>query len=264
MTERFEAYVDAFPRRTSPLLMTGIVAGDPHLGATRAFMTALVDGGADVLELVLPFSDPTFHGAVMRRACQRALNEHVRWEGVAEVVSDFRKTEEEVPVVVTSYLNRVLHLGLERCAELLSSAGADGLMVMDLPASEAQEIKDVLEAQGLALIQSVGPSTTVERFQEIAGHARGLLVWTGHCGAEAEDAAEHGDRLKVLRKHTRIPLVASMGVESGEDAAEVAQKANGVLVGSSLAWLIEGGADVEDRLRGFVAELRLHLDRLGD
>jgi tryptophan synthase alpha chain len=261
MTDRFAPLRDAFPHRRRPLLMTALVAGDPHLGATREFMNALIEGGADVLELVLPFSDPTFHGPVMRRACERALREHVGWEGIAEIVADFRREETEIPIVLTSYYNRVLHIGVQECVDRLAEAGVDGLLVMDLPAEDADEVKAMLEARQMSLIQVVAPTTEEKRFRRIARDARGVLVWTGHCGSDIAEPDLASERIQHLRKLSPIPLVASMSVESGEDAARVAESAHGVLVGSSLAWLIEGGADVTDRLRAFVAELRIHLDR---
>lgn len=260
MSHRFDPLRDAFPRRQEPLLIAALVVGDPHVGATREYMDALVEGGADVIELVLPFSDPTFHGPVMRRACLRALHEDVQWESIAEIVEDFRRGEEQVPVIVTSYFNRVLVLGEERCAELLAGAGVDGLLVMDLPAKESASLREILAARGVDLIQTVAATTSEKRFREIARDARGVLLWTGHSGTEAFDA-DHSEEIRRLRGFSRIPLVASMGVETGEDAARVAQCAQGVLVGSALAWLIEGGADVSDRLRAFVADLRIHLDR---
>lgn len=266
MNQRLAPWRNAFPRRTRPLLMTALVVGDPFLEATRKYMNALVEGGADILELVLPFSDPAFHGAVMRRANERALSEKIGWEGLYKIIADFRLGEAEMPVIVTTYYNRLLATGVADCVEGLAAAGADGLMVMDLPSEEAGTLKALLEDRELALIQAVAPTTTVTRFRRIAKEAEGIFVWTGHCGTEVSfDPAIFDEQMRKLRQFSEIPLVASMNIESGEDARKIARSAHGVLVGSSLAWLVEGGGpDVEERLRTFVADLRINLDAVDE
>lgn len=259
MRRRLESIEGSLGRR---LLMAALVVGDPFVGATGSYMDAVVEGGADIVELVLPFSDPSYHGPVMRRACARAMSEPVRWEDIEEIVTDFRGREQEVPVVVTSYYNRVLAKGEGACAELLGRCGADALMVVDLPMEEAQVLERALEEQGLALVRSLSPSTAMARFLELARGARGFMIWTGHSGTEvAIDQERFAEVMGAFNARTSIPIIASMGVESGEEALEVARHCQGVLVGSSLSWLIEGrGAQVEERLRAFVADLRIHLD----
>ena len=261
-TNRLDAFREAFPRRTQPLLMTALVVGDPFLGATEDYLYAVVEGGADVVELVMPFSDPAFHGPAMRRACARAMKEAVRWEDLFELVSRFREEEDQVPMVVSSYYNRILACGEEQCADRMAEAGVDGVMVMDLPFEEAQGFREILEERGLSLIQHLAASTGEERFRKLVRQARGMLVWTGHTGMEVSlTGEEFHRRMKEMRKYTLVPLVASMDVGSSEEASEVVRSAHGVLVGSSLAWLIEGkGPGVEERLRAFVAELRVSLD----
>ena len=266
MNNRLTPLEDAFPRRTNPLLVTGIVAGDPFLEATREYMDVVVEAGADVIELIVPFSDPAYDGPVVRRACKRAMSEKVSWDGIEEMIADFRGGDDETPLIVSSYFNRVLARGLQRCAEGLADAGVDAVRVVDLPAEEAQEFKSELEQREMSLIQTIAPSTTKERFRRLEKEASGLLVWTGHCGAEVTmDLSKFQDRLRDLRQYTSLPIVASMNIESGEDAAEIARSAQGVLVESALAWLIEGmGSNVEERIEVFVADLRVSLDAIDE
>lgn len=262
MTSRLISLEDAFPRRTAPLLMTAVVAGDPFVEATCDYMHAVVAGGADIIEVVVPFSDPVYHGPVMRRASRRAMSEKVSWEDVETLVADFREDDDETPVVVSSYTNRILARGQSRSAQGLADAGVDGVMVTDLPAEEASPFRHEVENRQMVLLQTVAPTTTDKRFRQLAADARGLLVWTGHVGAELGiDVSQFEQRLRTLRQLTSLPIVASMSIESGEEAARVARSAHGVLVGSALSWLVEGkGPDVEARLEAFVADLRLHLD----
>lgn len=262
MTTRLAPLETAFPKRERPLLMTALVVGDPYLQATRSYMDIVVDAGADLIELVLPFSDPAYHGPVMRRACARAMGEKVDWTDLGEIISDFRANNDETPIIVSSYYNRVLARGHRDCVQGLKEAGADAIMVTDLPFDEARDLREELEAQDMALIQTVAATTGVKRFRRISCDARGIIVWTGHSGAEVMlDLDSFEVQMQELRQFTSLPLVASMHVESGRDALLVGRSSEGVLVGSSLAWLIEGGGPkVEERLHKFVKELRVNLD----
>lgn len=262
MTNRLLPLEDAFPRRSRPLLAAGLVVGDPFPEATRRYMDALVAGGAEMVELIVPFSDPHFHGPVLRRACHRAMSEKIRWTDVEELVADFRIAHPDIPVMVTSYFNRILARGEQPCLEGLSDAGADGVLVIDLPAEEGRSLRRQAEERELFLIQAVAPTTSLERFRKLEQQGRGFMFWTGHCGAEMTIAfGEFRKRVRELRKQTTLPIIASTNVESGDDAAQVVQAAHGVLVSSSVAWLIEGGGpDVEQHVEKFVAELRSSID----
>ncbi len=266
MNSRITTIEEAFPARKRPLLMVALVAGDPFVEATRDYMHAVVSGGADAVEVLVPFSDPVYHGAVLRRAQRRAMSEKVTWDDIEQLVASFREDDTDTPVVVSSYANRVFARGEERCAQGLADAGADAVMVMDLPAEEAASFRDELQQRQLPLIQMVGSTTDDDRFQKLARQARGLLVWTGHIGSDlTADLPAFETRLKQLRRQTSLPLVASMNVETGEQAARVGSAAHGVLVGSAVSWLVEGkGPDVDARLEAFVSDLRLHLDSVAE
>lgn len=263
MNHRLTPLEQAFPRRKRPVLMTGLVVGDPYLEATEDYLKAVVAGGADVVELIVPFSDAAFHGPVLRRACGRAMSEEVAWDDVEALIAEFRKVDDETPLVVSSYFNRILAREPGRCVAGLDAAGADAVLVTDLPAEESHDFRREVEGRQMALLQTVAPTTTTQRFRKLAARARGLLLWTGDSGAEVDiDIDEFRQRVRQLRQYTALPFVASMNVESGRDAAVVADVAHGVWVSSSLAWLIEGkGPEVDERLEAFVAELRTSLDQ---
>ncbi len=262
MRNRLSPLEEAFPKRKRPLLMTGLVVGDPFLEATEDYMRTVVEAGADVVELIMPFSDAAYHGPVLRRACRRAMSEEVSWRELEELIARFREVNGQTPIVVASYYNRIIARGMKRCVEGLREAGADAVVVTDLPDEEAESFRRQVEEHQMVLVQTVAPTTPTRRFRRLASRARGLLLWTGHSGAEVGvEIDEFRQRLKELRQYTELPIVASMNVESGRDAAVVTEAAHGVEVSSSLAWLIEGkGPNIEERLQAFVADLRSSLD----
>ncbi len=266
MNNRLMPLENAFPRRDRPLLMTGLVAGDPVLEATRGYMDVLAEQGVDIIEVIVPFSDPAYHGPVLRRACDRAMSEKVAWDEITDLLRDFRRSNDETAIVVSSYFNRILARGEQRCAVELAAAGVDGVLVVDLPAEESGTFKREVEQREMALIQTVASTTGKQRFRKLERESRGVLVWSGHCGSGVTmDLPDFRERLRDLRNYTSLPIVASMNIETGEEAAEVAQSAHGVLASSALAWLIEGkGPNVEERLSAFVADLRSHLDAIAE
>ncbi|MFU8803748.1 MAG: tryptophan synthase subunit alpha [Bradymonadaceae bacterium] len=263
MSERIRRLQPAFSGGKRRLLMCALVAGDPHVEATQKYMHILADAGADIIELIVPFSDPTYHGAVIQRACARAIHEDVDWDEICAVLEGFRVRHPDTPVVVSTYYNRVLARGMDGCAKQLAEAGADAMMITDLPWDESEAVKKAFGAHGLSIVNTVAPTTSLERFRLIAGSATGLLVWTGHSGGELTISSEEFQRaMAEFRRHTSLPILASMKISTGEEAAEVGRYADGVLVGSALIWLIEGrGPDIQERLRRYVLDMREHLDR---
>ncbi|MBA2663273.1 MAG: tryptophan synthase subunit alpha [Bradymonadaceae bacterium] len=260
MSQRLEKLESDFAADGRPLLMGALVAGDPHVEATLKYMSILAEQGVDIIELIVPFSDPTYHGPVIQRACARAIHEDVGWSDICELAARFRERF-ETPIVASSYFNRFLAMGLENCARQMSAAGVDAVMIADLPWDESQGVEQSFAAHGIAIIRSVAPTTSTERFQSMAEGARGFIVWTGHSGGEVTISTESFKAAMAgFHQHTQLPIIASMKVSTGEEAAEVGEFADGVLVGSALVWLIEGrGADLSERIRRFVDDLRRHL-----
>jgi tryptophan synthase alpha chain len=241
--------------------MTALVAADPYLDATLEFMQRMGDEGADLIELILPFSDPTYHGPVLRRAAERALREEVSWPEIIELGQNFRKTH-ETPVFLSSYYNRFSSKGLSVVVDFIDEAGFDGAMVTDLPFGEDAALRSELGDRNLTLLSTVAPTTNRERFEQIAAAAEHLLLWTGHSGGEPTiSEAEFRGRIQEFRQISDLPVLASMKVSGGEDAAEIAEVADGALVGSAVVWLIEGrGSDLVENVGSLVRDLRKGLD----
>ncbi|MBY5926927.1 MULTISPECIES: tryptophan synthase subunit alpha [unclassified Halomonas] len=248
-------------------LVPYITGGDPVPGVTVDYMHALVESGADVIELGVPFSDPMADGPVIQKACERALKHGTRLVDLLEMVATFRQRDQETPVVLMGYLNPIERLGIERFAREARAAGVDGVLVVDMPPEEADELGPLLEAADLSPIFLVAPTTSPERAATICAHAHGYLYYvslkgvTGSARLNADDVAAH---LAPLRQLTDLPLCVGFGIRDGASAAEVAKVADGVIVGSALVSRIAEHCDAPHdaiaEIKAVMTEIRHALD----
>jgi tryptophan synthase, alpha chain (EC 4.2.1.20) len=252
------------------LLIPYITAGDPHPDHSVALMHALVRGGADLIELGVPFSDPMADGPVIQRACERALAQGTSLRRVLQMVTEFRRSDSQTPVVLMGYLNPVERMGMQVFAEGARSAGVDGVLLVDLAVEEADEAAPILRAAGLDLIFLVSPTTSEPRLQAISQRASGYLYYVsfkGVTGANRLDPVEVGKRVQAVRRHSDLPVAVGFGVRDAASAAAVGAVSDGVVVGSVLMSEIERlGADVEataQALTDRLAAMRVALDGVG-
>ncbi|MGB3133387.1 MAG: tryptophan synthase subunit alpha, partial [Candidatus Macondimonas sp.] len=190
-------------------LVTYLMAGDPDAGTTVALMHALVAGGADVIELGVPFSDPVADGEAIQLAAGRALRAGMTVHGVLDLVRRFRTDDAETPVVLMGYLNPIERMGYGAFAQAATTAGVDGVLTVDLPPEEGEGLLPALREAGLAPIFLVAPTTTDQRMAWICDQAQGFVYYVslkGVTGAASLDLAAVGDRLAVLRRLTRLPV----------------------------------------------------------
>ena len=223
-------------------LVPYITAGDPHPRHTVRLMHALVAGGADVIELGVPFSDPMADGPVIQLACERALAHGTHLWQVLDMVAEFRRKDAQTPVVLMGYLNPIETRGLEAFARKARASGVDGVLVVDLAVEEAPEFAPALRAQGLDNIFLVAPTSPAARIQAIAREASGYLYYVslkGVTGAHTLDIGSVRDKLAEIRRHTRLPLAVGFGVRDPKTAAQVARVADAVIVGSALVGEIQ-------------------------
>ncbi|MBX3706854.1 MAG: tryptophan synthase subunit alpha [Pseudomonadales bacterium] len=249
-------------------LVTFITAGDPDLAATVPALHALVRGGADVLELGIPFSDPEAEGPVIQLASERGLAAGTTLRGCLELVAAFRRTDTETPVVLMGYLNSLIAMGYATFAAAAAAAGVDGLIMVNLPPEEAAELEAALAAAGIPLIFLVAPTTTDARARMILEHAAGFVYYVslkGITGSEIGDHALAAARLRWLRGLTALPVMAGFGIKDGATAVAMAAEADGVVVGSALVATIAAAAaepaSIPGRLEAQVREIRTALDR---
>ena len=237
IAKRFEALRAAGRKALVPY----ITAGDPAPEHTVPLMQALVEAGADLLELGVPFSDPMADGPVIQQACERALRHHTSLDDVLDMVRSFREQDDETPIVLMGYLNPIEVMGYREFARRAAEAGVDGALTVDMPPEEADDLVAELRAAGIDPIFLLAPTTTPERMDAIAEHGSGFLYYVsfkGVTGANRLDVAAVADKLAEIRRHTDLPLGVGFGIRDPESAAAVAEVADAVVVGSALVKLV--------------------------
>ena len=225
------AQLKSVPRKA---LVPFITAGDPSLEATVPVMHSLVEAGADILELGVPFSDPMADGPTIQRSSERALSKGAGLAYVLECVRRFRETDAQTPVVLMGYLNPVEIRGAERFAADSVAAGVDGVLLVDLPPEESDGFSATFSARGLALILLAAPTTTDNRMALLCDRSQGYLYYVsfaGVTGANQLDSAAAGQRLRVIHARSQVPVVAGFGIKDAKSAAAMAVDADGVVVG---------------------------------
>ena len=251
-----EAFESATADGRRAALMPYMMAGYPDLETSIEIARAYVEGGADLIELGIPFSDPLADGPVIHAAAVQALNAGVK---VAEALEVARTVSRDVPVIVMCYANIVLARGLERFVDMLADVGASGLIVPDLPLEEAPAALAACDARGLALVPLVAPTTPDARLSAIGERARGFLYTVSVTGTTGERATLDGGLSSVLARagaSTQVPVALGFGIGTPEQAAGAAQAgADGVIVGTRLVRAAgEAGGEAAAAVRKLVAE----------
>lgn len=233
IAERFSA-LKASNRKA---LIPYFTAGDPHPNLTVEIMHAMVKAGVDVIELGVPFSDPMADGPTIALAHERALKHNTSLRDVLAMVSRFREADKATPVVLMGYLNPVETMGFEVFAKAAAQAGVDGVLTVDLPPEEADELTPLLRAQGIDPIYLLAPTTTPERIRLVTQAASGYVYYVslkGVTGAATLNVAEVAKRIETIRAISDLPIGVGFGIKDAGTAAAVAACADGVVVGSAL------------------------------
>ena len=223
-------------------LITFITAGDPAPELTVPLLHALVESGADILELGVPFSDQMAEGPVIQRANERALKFNVGMHDVLGYVREFRKTDQHTPVVLMGYANPIERMGVDRFVTESKAAGADGAIVVDYPPEEASEFAQKLKAQDMDLIFLLAPTSTEQRIKQVAQISSGFSYYVslrGVTGAGHIDTAEVASRLEAIREHVKLPIGVGFGIRDGATAKAVASVSDAVVIGSRIIQELE-------------------------
>lgn len=258
---RIETTFAALKQRQETALIPFITAGDPDLGVTAEIILTLVEAGADLIELGVPFSDPMADGPTIQAASERALAAGTTLSGVLQLVAEVRK-KTEVPLILMGYYNPVFCYGAERFAQDAAAAGVDALLLVDLPPEEVAEIRPVMHESGIALITLLAPTTPPKRMKRLAAAAEGYLYYvsmTGVTGAQKISPEDIRLAVEDLKEMTTIPVGVGFGITTVEDARAVGAFADGVVVGSALVKIIEENGKSEEllpKVAKFVSELK--------
>ena len=262
-------------RRFSELAKSGrkalipfITAGDPSPDFTVGAMHGLVEAGADLIELGVPFSDPMADGPVIQRASERALAKKVNLTQVIDLVRRFRAKDLETPVILMGYLNPVECMGYRKFVETAKSAGVDGVLTVDMPPEEAEEMADLLKQAGIAPIFLVAPNTSGRRIEKISMIGGGFLYYVslkGVTGASHLNLSEVEQKIRQIRENTNLPVAVGFGVKDADTAVAVAHLADAVVVGSALIGRIESALnqptdEIQRQITELLHSMRVALD----
>lgn len=252
-------------------LIPFVTAGDPNPAATLPLMHALVDGGADIIELGVPFSDPMADGPVIQRASERALAHHVSLHDVIAMVRQFRATNQTTPVVLMGYLNPLEVMGYAAFADAASTAGVDGVLTVDIPPEEAETFVPAMVRHGIDPIFLLAPTSNRPRIERITASARGFVYYVslkGVTGAANLSVDSVREKLEEIRTCTSLPVGVGFGIKDAATAAAMAGIADAVVVGSALVSRIEAQADRPDaaiaEVRQLLSEMRSAMDAARD
>jgi tryptophan synthase alpha chain len=262
---RIQGRFQSLARDKRKALIPYITAGDPHPSLTVALMRALVEAGADILELGVPFSDPMADGPVIQRAGERALKHGVGLSHVLGMVGEFRKADAGTPIVLMGYANPIEAMGVEKFVAAAKGAGVDGVIVVDYPPEECGEFAGLAKREGIDPVFLLAPTSTDKRIEQVARVGSGYLYYVslrGVTGAANLDFSELTARIPKIRAATRLPIGVGFGIRDAESARRVAQAADAVVIGSRIIQEIESGSadQAVSRVKAFLRPIRQALD----
>lgn len=246
--------------RGEKALITFITAGDPGLDVTEECILALEEGGADIVELGVPFSDPMADGPTIQKSSERALAGGTTLPRILAMVKSVRRRS-AVPIILMGYFNPVFRYGAERFVADAVASGVDGVLLVDLPPEEAAEFQVYAAAAGLDLISLLTPTSDRKRMETVARMGSGFIYYvsvTGVTGARTAVAESVSEKIAEIRTHSSLPVAVGFGISDAAQAAQVAPFADGVVVGSAIVKLFEefSGDALKSRLTGFAAGLK--------
>lgn len=248
-------------QRHEAALIPFVTAGDPDLPTTLEIMRALESGGADCIELGIPFSDPTADGPTIQRSSERALKRPVSLAAIFRLVRDFRAAS-NVPVILFGYFNPIFRFGVEKFARQAAESGADGVLCVDLPPEESAELKRWTDAVGLDLIFLLSPTSGADRLRQVARQGRGFIYYVAVTGVTGtRRSLDESLRAQVgrVRKLSALPVGVGFGISSPKQAAWIASFADAAVVGSALVERIEKAKGSKEKAKQagvFVAQLK--------
>jgi len=238
---RIRRKFNALKKKNGKALVVYLTAGDPGLAKTEEMIAALDKAGVDILEIGVPFSDPTADGPIIQAAAQRALKQGTTLESILDMIARVRKTS-DIPIVLFGYYNPIFAFGNERFARRAKEAGVDGILVVDLPPEESGELRKFTDREGIDFISLIAPTTGDGRIRSIAGKASGFLYYislTGVTGTAKPEVRHIGEDMERIRRVSTLPVAVGFGISTPEQAREIAPLADGIVVGSAVVRLIE-------------------------
>jgi tryptophan synthase alpha chain len=255
---RLAAKFEELSKAGRKALIPFITAGDPQPDFTVPMMHAMVQAGVDIIELGVPFSDPMADGPVIQRASERALAHKMSLKRTLAIAMEFRKTDQQTPVVLMGYLNPIEAMGYEGFANAAQRADIDGVLTVDLPPEEGEECSALLKARGIDPIFLLAPNSSDERIKKMDAIGSGYLYYVslkGVTGAGHLNTSDVENKLKQIRDNTSLPVGIGFGVKDAQTAKTVADIGDGVVIGSALISKIEANLDNPEQAKREIVEL---------
>ncbi len=264
---RIKTTFAALAEKKKKALITFITAGDPSPALTVPLLHALVAGGADILELGVPFSDPMAEGPVIQRACERALVFGVSTRDVLGYVQEFRKTNQSTPIVLMGYANPIERMGVPTFIAAAKEAGVDGVIVVDYPPEECVEFASALQAEDMDPIFLLAPTSTEERIRQVAKVGSGFSYYVslrGVTGAANIDTVEVAARIAAIRQHVKLPIGVGFGIRDAVTAKAVAAVSDAIVIGSRIIQVLEEtpADQAEAAVKDFLSGIRSAIDQI--
>jgi tryptophan synthase alpha chain len=262
---RIQSTFETLKRGGRKALIPYVTAGDPSPALTVPMMKAMVQAGADILELGVPFSDPMADGPVIQRAGERALKQGVGLAQVLDMVAEFRKSDDRTPIVLMGYANPVEAMGAERFAAAAARAGVDGVIVVDYPPEESADFAKLMRSQRMDLIFLLAPTSTTERVEQVARLASGYIYYVslkGITGASHLDLDDVAANVQRIRDQTALPVGVGFGIRDGATARAICGFADAAIIGTRIIQEIEAGAaaGAPSRVAAFLKGVRTAMD----
>jgi tryptophan synthase alpha chain len=261
MTRRIERKFRDLKQTNEKALVVYLTAGDPDMQTTRGLILALEDAGVDIIEIGVPFSDPTADGPVIQAASQRSLHKGTTLSGILDMIESLRPVS-EIPIVLFGYYNPIYSFGNERFAASAQRAGVDGILVVDLPPEESRELRRYTDPAGIDFISLIAPTTSDSRIARIADNATGFLYYISIMGVTgtAQPLMQNIEvDVERIRKISALPLVIGFGISTPAQAAAVATCADGVVIGSAFVSIIQEHGAKDDLIQiasSFVRDIK--------
>lgn len=237
MKSKLQQKFEALRQEGCKALIPYVCAGDPTPETTVELLHSLVKAGASAIEVGIPFSDPMADGEVIQQASERALSQGVSLRSVLGMVKEFRKDDQETPIILMGYANPIEKMGIDEFAQGASESGVNAVLVVDYPPHESTELNLKLREKGIDMIYLLAPTSTEQRIKEVAEKANGFLYYvavTGVTGTKNADSTEVSRMIPRIRRYTDIPLVVGFGIKDAKSACENAKLTDGVVIGSQL------------------------------
>ena len=247
----------------SKKLVTFVTGGDPDYVTSKEILDKIIEKGADVIEIGMPFSDPMADGPAIQLASKRAIDNGTNLEIIFKICNHIREKNLSIPIVLMGYYNVILHYGIKNFVDKITSIGVDGLIIVDLQPEEDQELYDAVKSKNIDLIRLITPNTTSKRLSTITNQASGFLYYvtvTGITGQKSANIQELKKIIPNIREYSKLPIVAGFGIKDKKDVSEICKTADGAVVGSSIVKIIEKNLNNKEKMMNevssFIEELK--------